>query len=312
MLSRPTSLLNRQTTGRAFSEAAELHYYTEDGDRNAFGEWVDGASGSATIQASVEPASGAAASEALMREILSGSTRITEVLIYYTPVDTRIQPAGSNREASWFIRNSRRYHVKMVQSWPSRYVVYAVRDEPQPVAVADSPLERAVRAFVARGSGVDGKWIIPDDARGPSPPARLYASVKLVSSRQRGSTPSTTYADGALEVEARQRITKRTIYSVQWYRPGAADAAEDFRSWALSLDLGAMADATGFSITWPDDMDWPPFTVQDVGEVRDLDQVVSDEWEQRRALELTVDSWVEARYDLGRIDSVDISEAYDG
>ena len=73
----------------------------------------------------------------------------------------------------------------------------------------------------------------------------------------------------------------RTVYSVQWYRKGARDAARQFRLWVRS-DIGKLsASARGIEVL-------------QIGPLRRIDNIVADKFEERMAMEI----WIGYRIEL--------------
>ena len=145
------------------------------------------------------------------------------------------------------------------------------------VSPSRQTIERRVRAFVADGSGLDRSKVIPAN-EGPEPkpsPSGLYATVLLITPSMRGSTPAVrqTLAEG--NVVHKTRSVVRDVYSVQWFRAGAQDAARTFAAWIPSPDgLDGQVDGS--------------FTVLRVANGARVDEIVSKEWEERASLDLTV------------------------
>ena len=140
-------------------------------------------------------------------------------------------------------------------------------------------LERSIRAYVAAGSGLASSQVIPGYADGPAPNG-LYASVLLINEAIQG-IPGTIFnlseSGQGLKapVRATVRATVRASYSVQWFREGSRDAARRFSVWASSPAGRELAAARGL-------------TFLSVSDVRQLDDIVSDAWEERAGLDLEI------------------------
>ena len=129
-------------------------------------------------------------------------------------------------------------------------------------------LETAVRSYVAAGSGLQSEAVIPGFDNGPAPET-LYASVLLIHQDIQG-VPVTVFDGGA---EARTVATMRGRYSVQWFRRGARNAALSFAIWASSPEGREAADTR-------------KLTYIRVSDIHQLDELVSEAWEQRAGLDL--------------------------
>ena len=103
-------------------------------------------------------------------------------------------------------------------------------------------LERAVRRFVAEGSGLGNGLVIEGNSRGPGP-KDPYASVLLIDDVRRGYPVRRQLPDGA---GTAQLVHRRALFSVQFYRPPAVDLAERFDDWAMS-ETGLLQAETAFS-----------------------------------------------------------------
>ena len=131
-------------------------------------------------------------------------------------------------------------------------------------------LEEAVRGYVALGSGLDfDTHVLPGNDNGPAP-NELYASVLLVRSRQDGM--------GAFQTDGTDALTQTSVqerYSVQWYRTGAKDAARQFRLWTASAEAQEYLLETGLALVR-------------TSEVRQIDAIIADAWEERAGLDLDI------------------------
>ena len=129
-------------------------------------------------------------------------------------------------------------------------------------------LEEAVRGYVALGSGLDfDTHVLPGNDNGPAP-NELYASVLLVRSRQDGM--------GAFQTDGTDALTQTAVqerYSVQWYRTGAKDAARQFRLWTATPEAQEYLLETGLALVR-------------TSEVRQIDAIIADAWEERTGLDL--------------------------
>ena len=134
-------------------------------------------------------------------------------------------------------------------------------------------LEEAIRQFVALGSQLNADThVIAGNRRGSAPPS-LYATVLSIGAEPDG-VHYTSYAartDGGLDVTTVNTVRAR--YSVQWYRAGARDAARRFGVWVHSpAGLDAAAERA--------------LTCLQTSEIRQIDGVISNAWEERAGLDL--------------------------
>ena len=138
------------------------------------------------------------------------------------------------------------------------------------IAPTTVELEREIRSLVASGSGLLPDHVIPGNGDGPSPDG-LYASVVLIHEDIDG-IPSTSFE---VDTDSRQLASVRGRYSVQWFRDGARDAARSLSVWTSSPEGLTQAARTGL-------------TVMRVSDVRQLDDIVSDAWEERAGVDIDI------------------------
>ena len=143
------------------------------------------------------------------------------------------------------------------------------------IAPTTQSLERAVRAYVAAGSGLESGQVKPGNGNWPSP-SDLYVTVLLIHQTIQGipATALRLTGDG-LGLDAETLATVEDRYSVQWFREGARDAARRFSVWVYSPEGLQSAQDTGF-------------TLLRVSDVRQLDEVVSGAWEERAGMDLHI------------------------
>ena len=128
-------------------------------------------------------------------------------------------------------------------------------------------LDRSVRAYVARGLGINMNLVRPGNAKGPRPKA-AYATVLPISDLRTGAPQYSQMNDGVavgnqrstdddppgnlapselgLPTGFRTETAYRRTYSLQFYRDGALDLANAFERWASSED-GLIAADTAFA-----------------------------------------------------------------
>lgn len=88
-------------------------------------------------------------------------------------------------------------------------------------------LERAIRRYVADGSGLDLNKCIPGNSKG-SRPKEPYSSLLYINRERRGY-PAFRQLTGGMTLKLQYY---QAMYSLQFYRNGAVDNAERFQSWA--------------------------------------------------------------------------------
>jgi hypothetical protein len=142
-----------------------------------------------------------------------------------------------------------------------------------------------VRELVAEASGIDINNVIPGNDSDPSP-NNLYATVLEIttisegidSEVQRNSvTPN--------KVEMHSKGNRIGVFSVQFFRDGAADAIRNLAAWPSTSVAQIWLNENG--ITW-----------KRLGDIRNIDAVIATKYEQRRSVD------IEIRYTSLRIDTI--------
>ena len=109
-------------------------------------------------------------------------------------------------------------------------------------------LEEAVREWVALGSGLDfDTKVINGSSKVSVSPKGLYATVLRITDTPEGDNFNRYTVDD--ETVSYQSID--TLWSVQWFREGARDAARAFQVWAKSqvgIDAAAVRGMTVYRI----------------------------------------------------------------
>ncbi len=156
--------------------------------------------------------------------------------------------------------------------------------------------EASVRGFIAIGAGLPGNYVIPGNDNAPAPQS-VFASLLLLTDDVVGFPVIQIIDRGEEEgLQYRQRLDRRALYSLQFFRDGASAAAYKFIAWAAS-DLGVQeAAARGFR-------------GQRFGGVRQIDAAVGDIWEKRIGLDLMVDYWQYDDFDIHALESAPIEVA---
>lgn len=143
-------------------------------------------------------------------------------------------------------------------------------------------VQRSVRAFVAKGSGVPRDHVIPGNSLGRRP-LEPYASVLIISDVLE-SEPLSRYRPDPEDNTATMvdNVTNhRAVASVQFYRSatetrlGAHDAARLFLTWLGTDEAKQAEDRAGFRIEGP-------FIA------RNLDNIIDDHFEERAGIDLNV------------------------
>lgn len=150
-------------------------------------------------------------------------------------------------------------------------------------------VDRAVRSYVAVGSGLSGELVVPGNVDAPAR-SSAYGTVLLVSSRREGRA-WTNYVDDGSTFLARTVASYALLYQVQFYRRGAHELAARFRSWTESA--GGLIYARQRGLYYGS-----------CGDVVQLDAVISAEWEERAAVELRVGHYRTLGQDAGIIESI--------
>ena len=159
-------------------------------------------------------------------------------------------------------------------------------------------LERDVRAWVAAGSGLEGKRVLRGKNRGIGP-ADPYATVLLISQRPDGQA-WVRYAPGeGMLLDSTTVSSDSFEYSVQWFRAGARDRGRRFQIWAES-PAGIVAAAER------------GLTLYRSSELRQLNEILSEEWEERSGLELLMGHLSTVTSPVGIVEGVEVDVNTDG
>ncbi len=126
---------------------------------------------------------------------------------------------------------------------------------------------------VAEGSGLDLDQVIRANENAPAPRG-LYSTVLIISDGIDG-TGVNWYRAGDSAVAAHTRLVGQATASVQFYRTGAHDAAHGFRQWMESTAGIEYMEARGLAFDGSTD-------------IRNLDFIVSTEYEERAGLDVSV------------------------
>ena len=144
-----------------------------------------------------------------------------------------------------------------------------------------------LRAFVAEGSGLESKNVIPANDSNPVP-LDPFATVLVVDETDRSyfdrieRDTNFTYTNnertGVEDTDIREDLSvqRRARVSVQFMRRGAVDNLDDFILFIGSTDSLILEEGYGFRTQMP-------------YEQRRLDTVISDRYEERAGIDLVVD-----------------------
>ena len=162
-------------------------------------------------------------------------------------------------------------------------------------------LDRSIRNFVRMGSGVTDMKVVQADGDGPAPD-ELYAGVRLLSDERVGEPIEVDRNLGRGKV-IDVRLARQATFSIQWYRKGANAAARNFLVWAESSvgsiwSRNAKGELSSDRVT--------PFVFREYT-YREIDEPVAAKEEERVQVDLTVDYWLYARYDVPWAEAVDMT-----
>ena len=127
-------------------------------------------------------------------------------------------------------------------------------------------LEEAVRMYVAKGSGLDPKDVIPGNDPHPRPYAP-YATLLPFNDRRTGYPARLQDEDAEMTSSSSYR---RASFSLQFYRKGAMDYARDFCVWCESEIGLTTAEDNNFVIVQTPPLEWDR-----------IDEIVGDAFEER-------------------------------
>lgn len=133
-------------------------------------------------------------------------------------------------------------------------------------------IDRAVRGYVAAGSGIEAKLVIEANRDGPAPARGLYATVFPFNRRSRGTRWT---VDRGVPAEVQIQGEYIATYSVQWLNAGARAAAQQFTGWVgTPASLRRATDGR--------------FAFVRISEIRDISNVIESEWEERMNADLVI------------------------
>lgn len=156
-------------------------------------------------------------------------------------------------------------------------------------------VERALRAFVARGSGLDSEFVIPsredDDAPSPREP---YATVFPYLRTTLSSAYTLTDRTDPDNPRERTYQNAELRASVRFFRSGALNRADRFQLWAYS-PMGILVAV------------YHGLTFQRTTMVRDITQKVSSKWEEGAQLDIFMAHAIRTEpVDMGQIETSEL------
>ena len=156
-------------------------------------------------------------------------------------------------------------------------------------------LERAIRAYVARGTSLPYSNVIRSEDNKPRPKDR-YATLLLINDVRQGYPQRIRLANG----EMRSWNHRTATYSLQFYRTGANETALAFCDYAESEN--GLVDAVDTSIR----------IVQPIQADNLAGDIVGDAIEERALINLPVQYVHYSDQDAGTIDQINYTIDYDG
>ena len=161
-----------------------------------------------------------------------------------------------------------------------------------PVTPTSLQLDEAVRYWVSQGSGLRfDDQVIDANQMGTPSPRGIYATVLEVTETPDG-TSFTRMGMGSEEGTEKSEQSLTAVFSLQWFRQGARDAARYFQFWAHS-HAGIVAAAE------------MGLTLFRTSQVRRLDAIDEFDWEERAGLDAVLGYIAKARRQVDLIVSVD-------
>lgn len=161
-------------------------------------------------------------------------------------------------------------------------------------ASQEQTLNRAIRKLVSDGCGLDSSLVIPGNDNAPAPSC-TFASVLPMRTEEQG-VPIEWVRDQAapdedVDIEVWSQVTG--TWSVDWFRYGGTgetpvSLAERFRAWCSSSLAHEQMQAVSM-------------TFVRCSAVRQLDELVSQSWELRAQLDLSLAYWQRLSQDAYRV-----------
>ena len=156
-------------------------------------------------------------------------------------------------------------------------------------------LERNVRLFVSEASGIDSSLVIPGNDNNPRPNVP-YSTVLLINTEGRGIDDTNYYNNAGDETKADAMVkgTRHAIFSVQFYRTGAQDRAHTLLQYPAT-PLGAQS------------LHLKELTWVIASDVRKADALVSERYNERAAVDITVCYTCELTQTVNKIGVIELT-----
>lgn len=159
-----------------------------------------------------------------------------------------------------------------------------------------SQLHTWIYGLVVAGSGVDEDNVIPADDN-HSAPEGLYATIKALTNQAEGLQYVTARPATETTLAVTNSGNRRAMYSVQFLRDGAKNAAQEFRAWL-------------YSVLGQEGLSAHSLVLREVSEIRDLTALRGTEMEERAGIDVSI-GYVEAlTQTINKIDTVPVSVVY--
>lgn len=152
--------------------------------------------------------------------------------------------------------------------------------------------------LVADGSGVDEDNIVPADDNHPAPEG-LYATIKEMTCGGEGLNFTNLQSASTTTGTIFNRGNRTVMYSVQFMRAGARDAARNFLAWLYSVQGQEALMANHICL-------------REVTPVRDLSTLRGTEMEERSGLDISLGYVETLQQTTNKIDSVSVDVVYSG
>ena len=157
--------------------------------------------------------------------------------------------------------------------------------------------ERRIRAFVAEGSGLDPKYVIPGNDPHPRP-STPYATLLRIPPDVRRAYPVRYQQANGTTTSISYR---RAAFSLQFYRKDSMELADAFVIYAESENGLTMAEDGEFAVVQVPALSWER-----------IDDIIGDAYEQRALVNLMIDYARTTSQNTGVIDQIEGTVDYDG
>ena len=283
MRTRPRHLFRRPTQGFSFGHDA-VYIKAGVGVRNNFGLWPASDAERIPVRLAQAPLNADSNRDANTARRMSMATfYLVEQPVQ--PIRTGDEPTSADR-IEW---SGDTYTVQDLGRFGDLLEIIGEWEDPQSggPGYQDTAIDLAVRKLIVEASDLPGTHVIPGNGPGPSPDTVFATVLNITNAQQGGPAEQESAYLGSHVLETRSN--RFAAYSIQWYRNGAATKANRAVDW-LGTSLAADF-ATGLEIR-----------IHEYNTLRDLDAVVSSEWEERLGLDLTVAYFSDRRWNSDCID----------